>query len=149
MTDESSKANSFQTFHGMGSGTPDLFDLMPLRALYTICVSTSRCSGTGKNEPGIIWGNGPKSAVRPAKKVLKLLASNSVHSNWSPSICCTQLSSSVVWNVSKGISTLVRISALHEGFSNWKASLRFHQGRSTLFMISQSLVEIMILIIAI
>ena len=29
------------------------------------------------------------------------------------------LSSSVV-NVSKGISTLVRISELHEGFSNWK-----------------------------
>ena len=74
MTGESSKANSFQTLHGMGSGPPDLFDLMPLRALYTICVSTSRCSGTGKNEPGIIWGNGTKSAVRPAKKVLKLLA---------------------------------------------------------------------------
>ena len=29
------------------------------------------------------------------------------------------LPSSVV-NVSKGISTLVRISELHEGFSNWK-----------------------------
>ena len=34
MTGESSKANSFQTFSGMGSGPSDLFDLMPLRALY-------------------------------------------------------------------------------------------------------------------
>ena len=41
MTGESSKANSFQTFPGMGSDPPDLFDLMPLRALYTICVETT------------------------------------------------------------------------------------------------------------